>query len=52
MAEPGGKRSLKATLAADMVCCSRLIAAAEEGTLARLRTLRGDLISPSTAGTL
>lgn len=43
------ERRLAAILAADMAGYSRLIGADEEGTLARLRALRRDLIDPKTA---
>ena len=43
------KRRLAAILAADMVGYSRLMGADEEGTIARLRTLRAELIDPSIA---
>jgi adenylate cyclase len=42
-------RRLAAILAADVVGYSRLIGADEEGTIARLRTLRGRLIDPTIA---
>jgi adenylate cyclase len=42
-------RKLAAILAADMVGYSRLASADEDRTLARLRTLRSDLIDPSIA---
>ena len=42
-------RKLAAILAADVVGFSRLAGADEEGTLARLRALRGDLIDPTVA---
>ena len=42
-------RKLAAILVADVVGYSRLAGADEEGTLARLRTLRSDLIDPSIA---
>jgi TolB-like protein/class 3 adenylate cyclase len=42
-------RKIAAILVADVVGYSRLAGADEEGTLARLRALRGDLIDPSTA---
>jgi class 3 adenylate cyclase/TolB-like protein len=44
-----GTRKLVAILAADVVGYSRLASADEERTLARLRTLRGDLIGPAIA---
>ncbi|MFQ5974206.1 MAG: adenylate/guanylate cyclase domain-containing protein [Alphaproteobacteria bacterium] len=43
-------RRLAAILAADMVGYSRLMAADEAGTLARLKTLRAELIDPTIAG--
>ena len=42
-------RKLAAILAADVVGYSRLTGSDEEGTLARLRTLRSDLIDPTVA---
>ena len=42
-------RKLAAILAADVVGFSRLASADEERTLARLRTLRSDLIDPTIA---
>jgi len=42
-------RKLAAILAADVVGYSRLAGADEERTLARLRTLRSDLIDPTIA---
>ena len=42
-------RKLAAILAADVVGYSRLAAADEERTLARLRALRSDLIDPTIA---
>jgi TolB-like protein len=42
-------RKLAAILVADVVGYSRLAGADEEGTLARLRTLRSDLIDPAIA---
>jgi adenylate cyclase len=42
-------RKIAAILAADMVGYSRLAGADEDRTLARLRTLRSDLIDPTTA---
>ncbi|HZS83220.1 MAG TPA: SUMF1/EgtB/PvdO family nonheme iron enzyme [Stellaceae bacterium] len=44
-----GSRRLAAVLAADMVGFSRLMRADEEGTLARLKRLRRELIDPSIA---
>jgi TolB-like protein/class 3 adenylate cyclase len=43
-------RKIAAILVADIVGYSRLVGADEEGTLARLRALRGDLIDPAIAG--
>jgi adenylate cyclase len=43
-------RKLAAILVADVVGYSRLAGADEERTLARLRSLRGDLIAPAIAG--
>jgi TolB-like protein/class 3 adenylate cyclase/cytochrome c-type biogenesis protein CcmH/NrfG len=42
-------RKLAAILSADVVGYSRLVGADEEGTLARLRALRSDLIDPTIA---
>jgi adenylate cyclase len=42
-------RKIAAILVADVVGYSRLAGADEEGTLARLRALRGDLIDPAVA---
>ena len=42
-------RKLAAILVADVVGYSRLAGADEEGTLARLRALRSDLIDPAIA---
>jgi class 3 adenylate cyclase len=42
-------RRLAAILAADMVGYSRLMGANEEGTLARLQALRGEVIDPAVA---
>ena len=51
--EPAGQarveRRLAAILAADVAGYSRLIDADEEGTLARLKSLRGELIDPKIA---
>ncbi len=47
MAKQKVNRRLAAILAADVVGYSRLIRADEEGTLARLKALRGELIDPS-----
>ena len=49
MASEHGERKLVAILAADIAGYSRLAGAEEERTLARLRTLRGDLIDPAIA---
>ena len=46
MAEHGVERRLAAILCADIVGYSRLMGADEVGTLARMRTLRADLIDP------
>ncbi len=43
------ERRLAAILAADLVSYSRLVSVDEEGTIARLRALRADLIDPSIA---
>src|SRR6266566_7591847 len=52
--ESGGltrvERRLAAILAADVAGYSRLIEADEEGTLARLKALRAELIDPKIAG--
>src|SRR3974390_1256440 len=45
----GETRKLAAILAADVVGYSRLAAADEDRTLARLRALRSDLIDPTIA---
>ena len=50
MATERVERRLAAILAADVAGYSRLIGADEEGTLARLRALRRDLIDTSIAG--
>jgi class 3 adenylate cyclase len=42
-------RKIAAILAADVVGYSRLVAADEEGALARLRALRSDLVDPTVA---
>ena len=47
MAEERIRRRLAAILAADVVGYSRLIRADEEGTLARLRSLRKEVIDPN-----
>src|SRR6202158_1475662 len=44
-----GTRKIAAILVADIVGYSRLAGADEEGTLARLRALRSDLIDPAIA---
>lgn len=49
MDRPGAERRLAAILAADMVGFSRLMEADEEGTLARLKTHRMELIDPAIA---
>src|SRR5438270_12154248 len=46
---PGPERRLEAVLAADMVGFSRLMEVDETGTLARLKTLRIELIDPAIA---
>jgi len=43
-------RKIAAILAADVVGFGRMASADEDGTLARLRTLRADLIDPTVAG--
>jgi len=43
-------RKIAAILVADVVGCSRLAGADEERRLARLRSLRSDLIDPASAG--
>jgi adenylate cyclase len=43
-------RKIAAILAADVVGFSRMASADEDGTLARLRALRADLIDPTVAG--
>ena len=43
------ERKLVAILAADIAGYSRLVGADEEGTLARLKALRRDLIDPAIA---
>ena len=52
--EPAGparvERRLAAVLAADVAGYSRLIEAAEEATLARLKMLRAEIIDPRIAG--
>jgi adenylate cyclase len=49
MASEPARRRLSAILAADVAGYSRLIGEDEEGTLAALRALRGDLIDPRIA---
>src|SRR6201987_1201642 len=49
MSVPGPERRLAAVLAADMVGFSRLMEVDEEGTLARLKTHRIELIDPAIA---
>ncbi len=49
MAEERVERRLAAILAADMVGYSRLVGIDEEGTLARLKALREEVIDPSIA---
>src|SRR5213593_671406 len=44
------QRRLTAILAADIAGYSRLMGADEEGTLARLKALRAELIDPAIAG--
>ena len=46
MAEGRAQRRLAAILAADVVGYSRLMETDETGTLARLKTLRRDIIDP------
>ncbi len=50
MAAERVERKLAAILAADVAGYSRLMGADEEGTLARLKALRAELIDPSIAG--
>src|SRR5215208_4923368 len=47
MQDPGVERRLAAILAADVVGYSRLMEVDETGTLARLRTIRLELIDPA-----
>ncbi len=47
MAEQRVQRRLAAILAADVVGYSRLMESGEEGTLARMKKLRNDVIDPS-----
>src|SRR5215470_1037685 len=49
MAEDRAKRRLAAILAADVAGYSRLMGADEEGTLARLKDHRHDLLDPKIA---
>ena len=49
MAEERVQRRLAAILAADVVGYSRLMEADEEGTLARMKKLRADVIDPKIA---
>ncbi len=49
MADERVQRKLAAILAADVVGYSRLMEADEEGTLARVKALRKDLIDPKIA---
>jgi class 3 adenylate cyclase/ABC-type uncharacterized transport system substrate-binding protein len=49
MADQGVERKLAAILAADVAGYSRLVGLDEEGTLARLRALRQDIIDPQIA---
>jgi adenylate cyclase len=44
------ERRLAAALAVDVAACSRLMAADEEGTLARLQECRRALVDPQIAG--
>ncbi len=50
MSEEGVERKLTTILAADVVGYSRLMGADEAGTLARLKTLRKDLVQPEITG--
>src|SRR5512132_879461 len=47
MASPHVERRLTAILAADVAGYSRLMGADEEGTLARLKALRRDVVDPT-----
>lgn len=47
--QPGVQRRLAAILSADVMGYSRLVEADEEGTIARLKTLRQEVIDPSVA---
>lgn len=49
MAVPSLNRKLLAILAADMVAYSKAMETDEAGTLARLRTIRAELIDPTIA---
>ncbi len=49
MEQPGVERRLAAILASDVVGYSRLMEADEAGTLARLRSVRQELIDPAIA---
>ncbi len=49
LTEPRVIRQLAAIVAADVVGFSRLVGLDEEGTLARLKALREDLIDPTIA---
>jgi len=49
MAEPRVQRRLAAIVAADIVGYSRLMEADEDGTLARVKALRADLLEPKVA---
>ena len=49
MGSEAGNRRLAAILAADVVGYSRLVAADEAGTLARLRAARRDVVDPLMA---
>src|SRR5215469_3582839 len=49
MTDLGVERKLAAILAADVAGYSRLVGLDEEGTLARLRALRQDIIDPQIA---
>ena len=50
MSEEGVERKLTAILAADVVGYSRLMGEDEAGTLARLKSLRKELVQPKIAG--
>jgi adenylate cyclase len=49
MAAAPSERKLTAVVVADVVGYSRLTAADEEGTIARLRELRSELVEPAVA---